>query len=275
MRNEQPNSASVKRDVQRIHDSKKYRQIARATIEDIVRQEVDNYKKPSEAVAAAKRKLHISAGLYLQQLDYDAARELLDEAFTSGSDAEILAACRSIIAAHRSSAERLDEMKQIYEAIYHPPEGPPQTVLDLACALNPLAFRWMELPRSTRYHAYDINLDTVNLVNHYFRLEGLPELAEQRDVLCAPPDVTADLAVLMKTYHCFDRRRRGIGLPLLDSIPARRFVVTLPRRNLQGRLADIAGNYDESIRKLAAERSWQFERIDFDSEVLLSVRKDV
>ena len=69
----------------------------------------------------------------------------------------------------------------------------------------------MGLPRSVRYCAYDINARIVSLTNCYFQLEGIAGIAEHRDVLCDPPRESADLALLLKMYHCLERRRCGAG----------------------------------------------------------------
>ena len=99
----------------------------------------------------------------------------------------------------------------------------------------------MGLPRTTEYHAFDINERVVGLVNHYFRLEGLAPLAELRDVLCRPPDQVADVALLLKMYHCLEHRRRGAGWQVVEQTQARWIALSFPTRNLSNRRREHSG----------------------------------
>jgi len=261
--------------VRRLADSKKYRCLCEDTIRDVVEQECARHdlRRTGEwkkAEAGARKRLHRVWASYLGAPDIDSAEKRLSAAF--GGKEPVEEACREILTEHQSSRERIPILGTFFQGIFRR-TGTPAILLDLACALNPLAFRWMGLPRSTKYRAFDINAKTVGLINHYFRLEGMEAAAELRDVLCKPPMGPADAAFLFKMYHCLEHRRRGAGWEVVAATPAEWIAVSFPTRNLANRRIDIAANYEQQIRSDAAERGWPCGRMDFDSEVVLLVHK--
>ena len=80
--------------------------------------------------------------------------------------------CREIMASHASTRERLQLLGDFYPRLFDESDKP-GTLLDLACGLNPLSWRWMGLPAGTCYRVYDIHAPRVAFLNEYFRLEGI------------------------------------------------------------------------------------------------------
>jgi hypothetical protein len=185
----------------------------------------------------------------------------------------VRAACLQILCRHQSAAERVGELEAFYSAVFAV-TGTPRSVLDLACALNPLSWRWMGLDRAAAYLAFDINRRTVDLLSRYFALEGIVGRAEHRDVLVSPPEERGDVALLLKMYHCLEHRRRGAGWEAVASVPASWVVVSFPTRNLAARRADIIGNYEPEIRERAAASGWSVSAAGVTGEAALIVRKE-
>jgi hypothetical protein len=136
----------------------------------------------------------------------------------------------------------------------------------------------MGLPRSVSYHAYDINSDTVDLVNHYFTLEGLAAFAEHRDVLLSPPfsgctDPSGNVALLLKMYHCLERRRGGSAIRLLEATGARWLVVSFPTRSLASHRVNILANYEETILSVCRGKGWSCRKLELPSEAFLLIEK--
>lgn len=258
--------------VEAIYHSRKYQDLCVETIRDVLTIETGRHRSLKEALPHAKRRLHRLWASFLGEPDYRAARAALEKAFAQRQDAEIHRAVRALLEVHASAAERLPDLPDLYQQLFAR-TGVPGRLADLACALNPLSFRWMGLPRSIQYRAYDINRSTVELVNDYFRLEGLAELAEWRDVLCSPPSEEADVALLLKMYHCLEHRRKGAGWLAVEAAPARWVAVSFPTRNLHARIVDIRGNYEPALRANATARGWAVEELVFPSEVVLLVEK--
>ncbi len=261
--------------VARTLSSRKYRGIAPETVRDVVAREVGRGGAAADAAARAKLRLHRLWAGYLGEPDHEEAARSLVGAFTAGAggDAAVRAACLAIMARHQSSRERLGELEAFYRSVFGV-TGRPRALLDLACAVNPLAWRWMGLERGAKYLAYDINGRTVDLVTRYFAFEGVAGRAEHRDVLVRPPDEPGDVALLLKMYHCLEHRRRGAGWEAVAAVPAAWVVISFPTRNLASRRADIIGNYEPEIRAAAAARGWQVAQAGVASETALIVRKE-
>jgi 16S rRNA (guanine(1405)-N(7))-methyltransferase len=258
--------------VERIGGTRKYRSLARETIRDVVRHELRRAagQRPAAALATAREALHRVAAYYLGEPDYGRALAALEAA--QGDPAALESACRGILERHVSTRERLPVMAELYAAVFAR-TGTPASVADLASACNPFAFRWMGLDRAVRYRAYDINAEMVSLVARYFRIEGIAGSAELRDILCSPPEERADVALLLKMYHCLEHRRRGAGWEVVSRVPARSVVISFPSRNMRGRAADIAGNYRSEIVDRAAAAGWTTEELGFEGEIVILLRK--
>ncbi len=267
--------------IEKVLCSKKYRCICEETVRDICEREVAaaqcSRRRSSgaawrRAAAAARLRLHRIWADYLGSIDYDEAQEQLESAWQSDSEDGRESACRRILSRHRSSHERLPVLTRFYEDVFSV-TGRPDSLHDLACALNPFAFRWMSLPSSVQYRAYDINRRTVDLINAYFRLEGLSPLAEHRDMLCSPVTVPADVAFLLKMYHCLERRRKGAGWEVVAGIPVRWVVITFPGVNLAARYVDIARNYEPALQRGCEARGWRFIKMDLAIEPAILIEK--
>ena len=252
--------------------SAKYRPICEQTVHDVVARELSRTASPKTAVRMAKQRLHRIWALYLGMPDFGRSEESLQAAFSSGRNENITSACRHILSQHRSANERLSIASDFYRGIFQV-TGVPDAIHDLACALNPLMFRWMGLSADVRYYAYDINRRIVELINTYFRCEGLSQGAEHRDILCTPPVRSTHLGLLLKMYHCLERRRKGAGWQVLEEVPAEWMAVSFPNRSLAGRTVDIVGNYEGEIRERTAFRGWCCRRLDFETEIVLLIRK--
>ena len=255
-----------------IQSSPKYRALCPATIRDVALREIGRHANARATEAAVRQRLHRLWAQFLGKPNYDQARADLDAAFADGSDDSIRAACRRILERHASTRERLDDLPELYRRLFAV-TGVPGSVLDLASALHPFGLRWMGLPQTVHYRAFDINADIVALTDRYFRLEGLDGIAEHRDVLCDPPTEPADLALLLKMFHCLEHRRRGAGWEVVAAAPARSVAISFPTHNLTRRRVDIAQNYESEILAGCEKSGWRIERCEVPSETVLVIRK--
>jgi 16S rRNA (guanine(1405)-N(7))-methyltransferase len=253
--------------VERIRESPKYAGLCASTIEDLVRLEAGrggSKETAARLATPARKRLHRVAAYYLGEAD---DRESCASLATASDGEELRGVCMRILSSHASSRERIPIMEELYGWVFAT-TGAPGAIVDLACAYNPLALRWMGMARDTRYLAYDINERTVDIVSAYFRAEGVRGAAELRDVVCTPAKERVDVALLLKMYHCLEHRERGVAWDVVRQTPAAWVVVSFPTRNLANRRVDIAGNYLEDIRSRCAaeeysirERAWPGEHV--------------
>ena len=259
--------------VQKIRQSSKYRDadICEETIRDLLEAELGQHKSTNAAIKAAKKKLHRVVAPYLGDPDYEAALESLQAAFASQAQDAIAATCQELMATHASTGERLRILDQFYARIFQV-TGKPESILDIACGLHPLAFPWMELPLSTRYYAYDIHRTRVRFLNQYFDLQGLAPLAKDRDVLVQAPAEAADLALILKEIPRFESRQKRCTVPLLAALQVRYLVLSVATQNLTGRW-DLKTRNRELIYSLIEGYPWSVTEIEFDTELVFCIDK--
>jgi 16S rRNA (guanine(1405)-N(7))-methyltransferase len=261
-----------------VRSSRKYRAICQDTIERVAARELANRGSVKEATKATKRRLHQVYGAFEEGLDYDAAYEKLEAAYRSGSDAEIEAACREVLAGHSSTRERLPILERFYGAI-HEAAGGACSILDLGCGLNPLALPWMRLGPAPRYSALDIDAERVRFLNRYLLLAGLrppagiETPARCQDVLARPPREEADLALLLKMSPTLERQVEGSTLRLLQQINTPVAAVSFALKSLGGREKGMPDHYGRQFRHLVASQPWTVRELAFENELVFVVIK--
>jgi 16S rRNA (guanine(1405)-N(7))-methyltransferase len=237
----------------------------------VAAQEMRTHANRRAALDAARKKLHNIVAPYLGDPDYHATAELLSAARRSGDFGQIKAACRQALAAHASTAERLPILDGFYPRLWQV-TGKPDSLLDLACGLNPLAFPWMELPCSTRYHAYDLHRPRLALINHFFTLQGLAPLAEQRDILVSPPEIEAPVALFFKEAHRFEQRQRGCNRRFWQALHTHWLLVSLPTSSLSGK-HDLVERQRRLVYGTLEGLDWPVSEVHFGNEIVFCIEK--
>lgn len=256
-----------------ILSSRKYRGlgIPEETLRDLVEQERGHNRSPKELEQAVREKLHNIVAPYLGDPDYVAAGAWLETAFASGEPEQVKAVCRELLAAHASTRERLPALDTFYARLFAITEVP-QTVLDLACGLHPFGLPWMGLPAGVKYAAYDLHQPRIELINHFLRLSGLPELAFHQDILVEPPRLEADVAFFFKEAHRFEQRQRGCNRAFWQAIPARWLLISLPGSSLTGR-RDLADRQRALVQRTLAGLDWPVTELQILDELVFCIRK--
>ncbi|HRQ37776.1 MAG TPA: hypothetical protein PLD25_07660 [Chloroflexota bacterium] len=280
------NEVDVEAVVTAVKQSTKYGDTSEATIRELAAEAVRQHKKSKPAIKAVRARLHSIMAPYLGDPDYAAETARLDAAFTAKDDAAIEAICRDCLNAHLSTQERLPILAEFYELIFAI-TGRPQSIMDIACGLNPLALRWMGLGSVSseqlavsserpvpglRFYAYDIHEPRIAFINHYFRLEGLPELAKVQDVAMEFPQEQADVALFLKEMPRFERNYGGRGRPLLESLHAKFLVISYPTISTHGG-RNLTNRYREFMFQLIQGHDWPVTELLFDGELVFVIEK--
>ena len=259
--------------VKRILSSRQYRAlgIPVSTVRDLVTQAQQRHSEKKEVEKTVKQKMHNLVAPYLEDVDYAKSADQLTQAFATGSDELIRQTCIQLLLKHASTRERLPILSHFYETIFSE-IGLPGTILDLACGLNPLALPWMGLPKDVRYYAYDIIQPRIQLINHFFKCYGIPELAETRDILVNPPSVQADAAFFFKEAHRLEQRQKGSNRAFWINIPARVLLVSLPTTNLSGSHSKL-DQHRRLVYATIAGLDWKVKELIFENEIVFVIRK--
>lgn len=254
-----------------VKQSKKYGDTSEETIRQLALEAAGRHKKTKAAVKAVRARLHSIMAPYLGDPDYEREADRLTAAFVAGDEAQIEAICRDCLQAHLSTRERLPLLADFYEQIFAV-TGRPQTLMDIACALNPLALRWLGLSRPLQFYAYDIHEPRIAFINHYFRLEGLEPLARVQDVAAHFPEETADVALFLKEMPRFERNYHGQGRPLLAALKANFLVLSYPTVSTHGG-RNLTDRYREFMGQLVAGYDWPVTELLFEGELVFIVDK--
>lgn len=257
----------------RILASSKYREagLNPNTVLDLIRQEAPRQPSEKALYKSIRRKLHNIVAPYLGEPDYETQTAQLAEIHDPSLDSpEVRDLALTVLKEHASTAERLAYLEEFYARLFAA-TGTPASVLDLACALHPLAFPWMGLPPTTQYHAYDIVQPRLDFINRFFTTLGLAPLAENRDILVHPPEIRADLGLFFKEAHRFEKRQPGCNRAFWASLKVDCLAISLPTQNLAGTHSLLDQHRSLVYENLPA--SSDVEELLFENEVIFVVHR--
>ena len=220
--------------------SKNYRDICPDTVRRVWAECERRYKKPKDAEKAAREALHGISGAFMtpreaRQLAYD-----MQDWHTKHTDVGL----EKILSRHASTRERLpvSDMDALYARIFEV-TGRPRSVLDLACGIQPLYLG----ARDIKTTGVDISGLAVDAVNRFGEVYGMPVSAACADVLCpgAIPAGPFDVALLFKLVPLLERQKAGAALDVMNAVNADWLVVSFPTRTLGDRNVGMAAQYSD------------------------------
>ena len=265
-----------------VSQSTKYENVSPELIRRVGADELAKRRSYKEALKATKNKLHQVGGAYQDsKIDYDKVLALLEISsrglVLSGVEVDAEAQRESLIEVmrlHTSTRERLWILDDFYADVLAclPPI---ESVMDIACGLNPLARSWMRLGENGTYLAYDIYADMMQFLGDYFALAGIPGKAEVRDVVDAPPTEPVDLVLLLKTLPVLTQIDKTAVPRLLDSLQAKYLLISFPSKSLGGRSKGMVQNYEAQFESWIEGRSWTVNRFEFDNELAFLVETKI
>ena len=258
-----------------IKQSRKYGDTSEETIRQLAEEAARQHKKPKAAIKAVRARLHSIMAPYLGDPDYAALAQEFSAAFAAHDEERINQLCLQSLEAHLSTRERLPIMTNFYREIFAV-TGQPQSILDIACALNPLALRWMfpEISNQLKFYAYDIHEPRIEFINHYFQLEGLAPLARVQDVAMNFPQEQADVALFLKEMPRFTRNYGDLGRPLLQALNVHWLVISYPSVSTHGG-RNLTGRYREFMHQIIDGFEWPITELLFEGELVFIIEKAV
>ena len=256
-----------------VQKSKRYGQIDASLISRLATEALAiSPGRPAEAIKRTKRKLHQIFGAYVgQPPKYGRFLTRLKKA--AEEDPQSLRdQLLKIMAQHASTRERKPILETFYETIFSH-TGRPESILDLACGMNPLSALWMNLDHACRYIALDVDHELIGFVDNCLGILGVNHHAGVLDLGSELPFHEAELTLLLKAIPCLDQQSSGIWPELIEAIVSPVIVASFPTKSLGGRGKGMRESYSAQFEQMAAARNWNTERIDFDSELVYIIRK--
>jgi 16S rRNA (guanine(1405)-N(7))-methyltransferase len=268
--------ALLDRVVEEISRSSNYKSIDKQAIRNIAEKECSKsahtHMKTKELIKATKNKLHqIGGEFFTSRPRYSSWLQELRSSKRSGGN-RFRETCSRIMRFHSSTKERLEILDRFYSDVFS--EIPPvNSVLDLACGLNPLSILWIPQFERLEYYAFDIYADLVNFLNAFIELVPIKGHAEVRDVLFDPPRRKGDLALILKTVPCFDQIDKTAVQTMLQQINADNLIISFPVRSLGGIEKMMIRNYTERFEKTVHKMNWNVKKMMFETELVFLVSK--
>ncbi len=267
-------SHEIQRMIEKIQNSRKYRDLGLnpETIHDLLLQEIPKQTSQKTLRKSVRRKLHNIVAPYLGEPDYQSlTAELATIKNASPGSQEIRSFCLKVLSEHASTVERISFMSEFYERIFTY-TGTPDTLLDLACGLHPLAFPWMGLPVTVHYHAYDIVQPRIDFINVFFNKIGLAPLAKNQDILAHPPEIQTDVSIFFKEAHRFEKRDPGCNQAFWANLNTAWLAVSLPTQNLAG-THSLLDQHRELVKNNLPTGHQGMQELLFENEIVFLIEK--
>lgn len=254
--------AAAARVAEAVSSARRYRGLDAALVRRIAAEELPRARSEAEAVKRVKRRLHQAVSAYRPEAR-SADLELLRAAWSGTLAAPAFRdACRSLLARHASTRERLDDLDGFYARIWRETDGVPSSVLDLGCGLGPLSLPWMGLPRDAGYRAVDVDAEALALVDGFMGLVGQPHEVMAADLAVGVPRLgRADVALLLKLAPLLDRRDPAAALRLVGVLDAGHAVISFPLRSLGGHTRGMERSYRARLAELVDQLGGRVLRV--------------
>lgn len=220
--------------------SKKYADIDRNVVERISAGVIPKYKSRKNIIKAIKKELHIIHESFLQDDCHVRAEKMIRNYSGDAMKKDKEFAIR-LLSLHSSTKERLGQAEEIYDYISKFIEADDK-VIDLGCGFNPLAIPYLAVMPSD-YTAYDINAETIQTLNDFFSICGLPYRADICDAAIDEPDIHADVVLMLKLFPLLERQKKGRGFELIRTLNARKFIISFPLKSASGKEKGMEAYY--------------------------------
>jgi len=167
---------------------------------------------------------------------------------------EIIELHKKILLTHKSTRERLNYYKSIYNEIFSI-TGIPKVILDIGSGLNPISTIFTKL-KNIRYIAIEFTEEDCSFLNKYFKMMHINGIAVRKDLLKHNIFPKSDVCFLFKVLDSIESIERNSSKNLLDSIDSKFIVISFPKKTLSGK--DLSTKRLAWFRKIA-KTYYEFE----------------
>ncbi|MDD3647316.1 MAG: hypothetical protein PHS44_02335 [Candidatus Dojkabacteria bacterium] len=256
--------------IQNIQNSRKYKAIYYKTIERVVDDCIFRFGI-KRAEKEARNLLHQIWGAYFRTRPNfkKLIRKVYDQ-LDQGLDKKSISL--ELLKLQSSSRERISIFDKFYIEIFKI-TGKPASIIDHGCGLNPLSILWMDLPESTKYQAYDIDIEEVDFLRDVLKLLKLDSQAEvdTGDVLLGEFQY-ADVVFLFKLLPCLEHQSKDYLKGVLAQ-KCKFLVISYPVWSLSGKGKGMNNFYTSEFLKQFGKYRNRVKQLQFQTEMVFIVEK--
>lgn len=253
--------------------SAKYASVSHDLVREIGSKEVAKAKNIKDAIKATRNKIHQVGSAYQETpIPYTNWLEELTALPTTIQAPETINFIRACLSLHASTKERLPFIETFFQQTLAPIQ-PVESILDLACGLNPLCLPWIPTASNVHYTGVDIYENMIHFLDQFYNHFNLTHSFSVMNILQQIPQERVHLALVLKTIPCLEQVDKAIGTRLLDTLNAENILVSFPSRGLGGRSKGMAENYEAHFNQLIAGKNWLVTKTEFTNEIAFLIRK--
>lgn len=268
------NDQDIQKLIQDVQSSRKYRdlELPDEFLKDLISNEIAQSPNKNAIKETFRKKLHEVVAPYLEDINYKKETANLIALNIDTQDINTIRAwARAFMEKHASTRERLPHLEDFYQTIWTR-IGYPESILDLACALDPLALPWFNNPRLKSFYAVDIHKPRLNFLNTFFELFFPFAETIQQDFIAEPIHPKTDCVFLFKEAHRMEKRKPGSTRQVIESLNARHIVISLPATDLRGH-HDLSDYHTRLIEKAIDGLNVKMSQARSGSELLYFIEK--
>jgi len=213
--------------------SKNYSMLCPDLIKRIISEESKKFKKEKDVIKSVKNKLHTNVDLFFDNLKI---KSLINADLKN--DKVII----ELLKAHTSTNERLEIVQTLYFDVFKKLKKV-NSILDLACGLNPLYIPFVPELQNKKYLALDVNINTTNLLNRFFEDRNINGKALTCDIMSKIPNEYYDVAFMFKIVPLIESQRKNFLAEFLNSLNVKYIIVTFPTKTVSGKNVNMEQNY--------------------------------
>lgn len=259
--------------VQKVQANRKYQSISKDLVHRLAEEAIEKGLSEKSAAKAVRNKLHQVGGAYLnRKVNYSELVKTLSNLPSSIHHEGIQQFCIDLMSAHASTAERLPILETFFRTCLQQ-IAPIDSILDLACGLNPLAATWMPLSSNCHYSACDIYEDMLDLIGAFLDHCGIANHVFSCDLATNTPSDHVQVAFLLKSIPCLEQLDKSIGSRTLERLNADHILLSFPVRSLGGRSKGMPDFYRQHFYEMIAGKNWEVQEFSFSTEMAFLVSK--
>jgi len=172
-----------------------------------------------------------------------------------------------ILKFHVSSRERIEFYEDFYRKIFHI-TGKPNSIIDIACGLNPFSFELMDIPKKTKYYALELNQNDADAINDFFIKWKINGKAVKHDITKNPIKYKADIAFAFKIFDIIDNK---ITERIIKELDVKYIAASFSTKTVG--LKDMKFKRRAGFQKMLRRLELKYETIDFPNEIVYLIEK--